>query len=81
MLRAVRGDSWLRVTRGSVAGPQLYQGTLQLGQSVKFVGRRLVLRFGAPSNVSARLNGRLVALPGSLPINVVVTRLGIRPAA
>jgi cytoskeleton protein RodZ len=80
VLRAAKGSSWLRVNRGSSGGPQVYQGTLQLGQSLRFVGRRLVLRLGAPTNVSARLNGRLVALPGSLPTSVLVTRSGIRQA-
>ena len=80
VLRAARGSSWLRVSRDSSAGPQLYQGTLELGQSLKFVGRRLVLRLGAPTNVSARLNGRLVAVAGSLSRTVLVTRSGIRKA-
>ena len=71
----------MRVNRGSSAGPQLYQGTLELGQSVRFVSRRrLVLQLGAPTNVSARLNGRLVAAAGSLPLTVLVTRSGIRKA-
>jgi hypothetical protein len=80
VLKAARGSSWLRVNRGSSAGPQVYQGTLELGQSLRFVGRRLVLRLGAPTNVSARLNGRLVALPGTLSVNVLVTHSGIRKA-
>ncbi len=81
VLRAARGSSWMRVNRGSSAGPQVYQGTLELGQSVRFVSRRrLVLRLGAPTNVSARLNGRLLAVAGSLPVTVLVTRSGIRTA-
>ena len=81
VLRAVNGNCWLRATRGSIAGPQLYEGTLQPGNPLRLVGQRLVLRLGAPGNVSAHLDGRLVAIPGTLPVNVVVTRSGIRPAA
>jgi len=54
-----------------------HEGTLEQGQTLRFAGKRLWIRLGAPSNLEASLNG----VPASLPddtANVVVTTAGVR---
>src|SRR5262249_60325878 len=70
-IRAVLDSSWLQVHRGSLAGPIVYQGTLEKGQSQLFVGRRLWIDVGPPEGRQGLLNGHVVHLPGGRP-NVVV---------
>jgi cytoskeleton protein RodZ len=77
VLTAVRGPCWLLVHRGSRAGRQLHEGTLEEGESLRFVARRLWLRLGAPINLEARLNGKPATLPDDTA-NVVVTASGVR---
>ena len=77
-LRAVLDSSWLQVHRGSLAGPIVYQGTLEKGQTQLFVGRRLWIDIGRPEVVQAQLNGRVVHLPGGGPKVVVVTARRVR---
>jgi cytoskeleton protein RodZ len=80
VLTAVGGDCWLSVRKGSREGRLLYEGMLLDGKSLRFVGKRLWVRMGAPWDLKARLNGRAVAdLPADTG-NVVVTRAGLRPA-
>lgn len=79
VLVASRGACWLSVHAGSASGPRLYEGNLQPARSLHFVRRRLWIRIGAPRNPELRLDGRAVALPPSSgPLNVVVTRAGVR---
>ena len=67
VVRAVRGSSLLQVRAGSAAGRLLYQGTLELGQSQRFVARRLWVNLGSPENLRLRLNDRAIAIGGSCP--------------
>ncbi|HXF98135.1 MAG TPA: DUF4115 domain-containing protein, partial [Gaiellaceae bacterium] len=79
-LVAARGDCWLLVRAGSARGRVLYEGTLRHGDTIRFRRERLWLRLGAPWNVDVRLDGRPYAglAPMREPVNVVVTRAGIR---
>ncbi len=77
---AARGDCWLSVRTGSREGRVLYEGMLREGDSLPLVGKRLWIRIGAPWNLEARLNGRVLS---SLPTdtgNVFVTPAGLSPA-
>jgi hypothetical protein len=76
VLAASRGRCWLSVHIGSATGPSLFERTLQLGQTARFVSKRLWIRIGAPWNVDATLNGKSVQLPASTA-SVVVTSTGI----
>jgi cytoskeleton protein RodZ len=79
VLTATGGDCWLQVRAGSVSGELLYEGTLQEGQTQRFLKwRRLWIQVGAPSNLTPRLNGsRVSEFPNSQSI-VVVTANGVR---
>jgi hypothetical protein len=74
---AARGRCWISVRLGSETGRRLYERTLESGESVRFVARRLWIRIGAPWNLEARLNGKPVHLPGSTA-SVLVTPAGLR---
>jgi hypothetical protein len=76
-LRTAGGSCWLEVRESSSDGKVLYRGTLAGDRSLRFTGRRLWLRLGAPANLRASLNGRAVDLPGRTS-TVVVTRRGLR---
>jgi transcriptional regulator with XRE-family HTH domain len=76
---AAKGDCWLSVRVGSADGPLAYQGTLRRGSHVAFgLRRRLLVRMGAPENLTATIGGRSVtaSLPGHTA-NVVVTAQGL----
>lgn len=73
---ASRGRCWLAVHKGSVTGPQVFQRTLQPGEKARFAAERLWIRFGAPWNADATLNGKSVRLPAVIA-DVVVTATGI----
>jgi hypothetical protein len=79
-LRATRGPCWLVVRLGSESGRVLYESTLEQGGSAQFVARRLWIRFGAPWNLDATLDGKTLALPGTVA-NVVVTAAGLSNGA
>jgi cytoskeleton protein RodZ len=80
VLVAARGDCWLSVRAGSREGRILYEGLLREGRSLRFAGKRLWVRMGAPWNLEARLNGKAVSgLPAEAG-NVFVKWAGIRPA-
>jgi len=76
---ATRGPSWLDVRLGSQSGRELYVGTLQRAATVRFVGRRLWIRIGAPWNLDAALNGTTVPL-GARTGDVLVTPTAVTPA-
>ena len=65
-LVAARGPCWLTVRAGSASGKTLYERMLEQGQRARFVGRRLWIRYGAPWNVEATVNGKHVQLPGAV---------------
>lgn len=78
VLTAARGECWMQVRAGGVNGRLLWEGTLEPGQSQRFVkNKRLWLELGAPANVNARLNGRRVDFPNR-PAILVVTAQGTR---
>ena len=83
VVTAANGRCWLQVRSGSALGEQLFQGTLEYGQTLPpFVARRLWVNIGAPGNVVLRLNGRARPLPGSgSPRVLLVTPTRITEAA
>jgi len=80
VLTAARGPCWLRIQIGSREGRSLHEGTLEQGESLRFAGRRLWIRLGAPHNLDAILNGEPADLPDDTA-NVVVTAAGLRTVA
>jgi cytoskeletal protein RodZ len=79
VLTAVRGECWVQVRANGVNGRLLYEGTLEAGQTQRFVKhRRLWVELGAPANVNAKLNGRRVANFPTEPAVVVATPQGVR---
>jgi Helix-turn-helix domain/RodZ C-terminal domain len=79
-LVAARGDCWLSVHVSSRDGRVAYEGLLRLGESVPLAGKRFWIRIGAPWNLDARLNGRLLTGLPRDTANVLVTTAGLRPA-
>ena len=62
VLTAARGDSFLQVRDGGVNGRLVWEGTLEQGQTQRFVKyRRLWIDLDEPQNLNAKLNGRRVA--------------------
>ncbi len=78
--RAVRGPCWLTVRLESDTGKVLYQRMLEQNATARFVARRLWIRFGAPWNLDATLDGNPVRLPATTG-NVFVTPAGLANAA
>jgi cytoskeletal protein RodZ len=79
VLSSAGGDCWLQVRARSATGKLLYEGTLQAGQTQRFVdAKRLWLQLGNPVNLSARLNGKPVHNLPSGPAIVVATSRGVR---
>jgi cytoskeleton protein RodZ len=70
----------LQVHRGSVNGPLVFEGTLDKGKRIVFVGRRLWLDVARPEVLSTKLNGRVVRLPRGVK-TVVVTARGVRQSS
>jgi hypothetical protein len=58
--------SWLEVRRGSSTGPVVFSGNLETGKSVRARGARLWARFGAAGNLEIALDGKPLALAGTL---------------
>jgi hypothetical protein len=81
ILTATNGDSWLLVRAGSAAGNQQFAGTLPQGHQLPFTARPRLFRqiwFSAskPQNLVARLNGKIVVIPGAAqgkPESLLVT--------
>jgi cytoskeletal protein RodZ len=74
------GATTLQVHLRSINGPLIFQGTLDKGRRMVFVGRRLWLDVARPDVLAAKLNGRLVRLPSGVK-TVVVTARGVRPSS
>jgi hypothetical protein len=78
VLTAARGNSFLQVRNGGVNGKLLWEGTLEQGQTQRFVKyRRLWLNLDDPQNLNAKLNGLRVELPTE-PAVVLVTPTRVR---
>jgi cytoskeletal protein RodZ len=73
VLYADGGDCWLQVRSKSPTGRLLYEGTLQAGQTQRFVDdKRVWLQLGAPAYLKGTVNGKQVRnMPGSPAIAVV----------
>jgi cytoskeleton protein RodZ len=79
VLSAVGGDCWLQVRSRSATGKLLYEGTLQAGQTQRFVdSKRLWLQLGNPVYLRARLNTKQVPNLPHGPAIVVATAKGVR---
>jgi hypothetical protein len=73
VLYAQGGDCWLQVRSKSATGKLLFEGTLQAGQTQRFVDdKRLWMQLGAPVYLKATVNGaRIRNMPGNPAIAVV----------
>ena len=61
VLYADGGDCWLRVRSRSATGKLLYEGTLQPGQTQRFVDdKRIWLQLGAPAYLQGSVNGERI---------------------
>jgi hypothetical protein len=58
-VRAVNGNCWMDVRNWSSSGKSRFTGTVELGQSQRFVARRLWVSFGNPGNLAIVFNGRV----------------------
>jgi hypothetical protein len=66
-VRAVTGNCWMDVRNWSSSGKSRFTGTVEPGQSQRFVSRRLWINFGNPANLAMVYDGRVVHVnrPGS----------------
>jgi Helix-turn-helix domain len=79
VLTAARGDSFVQARSGGVNGRLLYEGTLEEGQTQRFVkSRRLWLDLDEPESLNATLNGRRLRDFPTEPAVVLVTAKGVR---
>jgi cytoskeleton protein RodZ len=62
---ATKGASFMDVRVGTAAGKPLYRGTLERGQTKRFVQRKLALTVASPGNVVVRVAGKRVKVPAS----------------
>ncbi len=65
VVSAVKGDSWMEVRAESGTGRLLYGGTLERGQSQRFVQKTIYVAFGNPENVNVKVNGLQMRLPAT----------------
>jgi len=76
-----QGSTQLTVHAGSAEGPVKFDGTIQQGDAPRAIrGSRLWVAISAPENLSIRVRGVLVHVPGSQPRVIIVTPTGWRPA-
>ena len=79
ILTAARGSSFVQVRNGGVNGKLLWEGTLEEGQSQRFMKyRRLWVDLDDPQNLDARLNGAAVEDFPTEAAVVLVTANGVR---
>ena len=79
VLTAVRGDCWMQVRAGGVNGKLVFEGTVEQGQTQRFVKyKRLWLELGAPGNLNAKLNGRRLRDWPTRSSIIVVTAQDVR---
>jgi len=77
---ATQGASQLIARNDSATGAVRFEGTVERGHPVAIRGRRLWLQISSPENVTIRVRGKLVHVPGRQPRVIVVTPTGWRPA-
>jgi len=81
VLTARDGPCWVLVRLASAGGNEVYQGTIQPGQTVRFGLRQtLWIRLGAPWNVEAEIGGRTAQGLPARTGNVLATGSGLSPA-
>jgi cytoskeleton protein RodZ len=79
VLTAARGGSFVQVRNGGVNGRLLWEGTLERGQTQRFLKYpRLWLDLDRPQNLNASLNGRRLKDFPNEPAVVLVTAKGVR---
>jgi cytoskeleton protein RodZ len=73
ILYAEGGDCWLQVRSKSATGKLLYEGTLQAGQTQRFVDdKRIWVQLGAPAYLKGTVNGeRIRNMPDGPAVAVV----------
>jgi RodZ C-terminal domain len=76
-LTAAGGDCWTVVRSRSAHGKVIFVGVIGRGTTKRFTGASLWFRLGAAGNVTGRLNGTKLALPGGTP-TILATADGIR---
>jgi hypothetical protein len=76
-----KDDTWLSIRRDSATGAVLFEGTLTKGDSRSYTASRFHVRFGAAANVSAKLDGQPLPLPGgTYSVTIGPSGLGTRSA-
>ena len=83
-ISATSGNSVVEVYAGTLAGKELFKGTVEDGHSIRFVkNRRYILRMGSPRKLTVVVNGDFLELPRRGPVIVSVTANGLKrvPAA
>ena len=65
--------TYLEIRRGSHAGPVLFAGTLQPGDTNFLVGKRFWLSVKRPAGVHLKLAGKPLSLPAGQNVKVIVT--------
>jgi cytoskeleton protein RodZ len=79
VLTAARGDSYVQVRNGGVNGRLLWEGTIEEGQTQRFVkSKNLWLDLDDPENLNATLNDRRLRDFPTEPAVVLVTAKGVR---
>ena len=78
-VRALNGNCWMEVRNWSKDGKSRFAGTVEPGQSQRFVSRRLWVNFGNPGNLAIVYNGHVVHV--SRPGSYVFTPHGFSPSA
>ena len=78
-VRATGGNCWMEVRNWSASGKTRFAGTVESGQSQRFVARQLWVNFGNPGNLAVAYNGRVVHVPR--PGSYVFTPHGFTRAA
>jgi cytoskeleton protein RodZ len=78
-VRAVGGNCWMEVRNWSASGKSRFTGTVETGQSQRFVARKLWISFGNPGNLAMVYNGHVVHVGG--PGSYLFTPHGFSRAA
>jgi len=78
-VRAATGNCWMEVRNWSASGKTRFAGTVESGQSQRFVARQLWVNFGNPGNLAIAYNGHVVHVPR--PGSYVFTTHGFTRAA
>jgi cytoskeletal protein RodZ len=79
VIRATRDRSWLSVRVGGPGGKEVFRGTLQQGQVLRYgLGHAIWMRMGRPLALDIRIGSELVTGLPHAASNVVLTKNGPR---